>query len=322
MKFIPIIKTDAAKRIALGIVYEPMKRDSQSDFATAETIEKASHEFISSGRIANIDVAHDGRASGARVVESFIQKDAGNKDFPIGAWVMGVQTPDAIWQDIVAGRLNGFSLSGTGTRTEKALAGKTAHEIRNLIVTAVSLVHKAANRRNFAMLKSDDTPAWAQELLAKIDMVEDRLHGTEQTLDGLDKGHGKKRARTSDIEAIEKEHLAKSAIGVRQLVRKLEVLSGRLEKVWEGEFGTDSAAREREMLAKIESVEIELEALRKSDDSDGIFSPKRSAFFQRGGGSFVVDAGEGVSSDSAFAPKSDALRKAENEVDLDSDLKI
>lgn len=309
-------KTDAAKRQAYGSVYIPDAIDSQRDTADAATIAGMAHRFNASGLSKNIDTDHDGQRNGSVVIESYIAK-SGDELGPSGAWVVGLQISDSVWPLVEAGKLAAFSFAGNGERHPATIDGKSVNVLKNVTVTAISLVRKGANKQRF-IAKSDQTPEWARKLVETVDSIERRIADTEELVENIDGKNPAGRARSTSIEkAAETEHVAKRALDVRQLVSKLDVLSGRLERIWEGEFGTDSAARERELLAKIESVEIELESLRATDNA-GVFSKDRSAFHQRGGQSFVVDAGASLPGDSAYAPKSDALRKAEDDIDLDS----
>lgn len=115
----PILKTDAAKRIAYGVVYQPNVPDSHGDFMVAEEIEKMAHRFLSKGLVTSIDSEHNLVATGAVVVESFVARK-GDEDFPEGAWVLGVHFPDeGQWADVVKGEIGGFSMYGKAMRAEE-----------------------------------------------------------------------------------------------------------------------------------------------------------------------------------------------------------
>lgn len=114
-----IAKTDDEKQIAYGIVYEPGVPDSWGDFMSAETIERAAHNFLANGLVSAIDTEHDLQDNGCLVVESFIaRKD--DPDFPVGAWVMGVYVPDAdMWAKVKKGEIGGLSLYGQAYRADE-----------------------------------------------------------------------------------------------------------------------------------------------------------------------------------------------------------
>lgn len=332
-KFVEFKKQDARRQVVLGVVYAPDTLDSHGDYASAETIEKAAYQFLASGRVQALDIEHDGKACGARVVESFLSK--GDDDFPSGSWVIGAWCPPDVWGDIETGTLTGFSLTGRGRRVEKSLNGKPAREIQDLEIDGVSLVKKPANKTAFALLKSDDAPPWVRSLVEATAKLARGVAELDKRLDEtkavLAKADARRRGnRPHDVaddvrKAVETEHIAKAAVEKRALVRKLGILNERLYRLWEGDTGgfRNAAERERQILSEISKTEDELAALRGSVDQFGVGDPSRSAFHQRGGQSHRVDASSRVSGDSYFAPRADdKLRKSrEDAVDLTS-LKI
>lgn len=115
------LKTDNEKRVITGVVYEPNVPDSQGDFMEADTIEKIAYDFMENHQ--NIDIEHDFKANeNIKIVESYITKSSGvigNRIVKQGAWVMTVKVnDDEIWKNIKNGKLNAFSMGGTGTRQE------------------------------------------------------------------------------------------------------------------------------------------------------------------------------------------------------------
>jgi hypothetical protein len=113
-----IKKTDDDERLVFAEVYAPDKLDSQNDFMSAETIRKMAYDFLANARVLNVDTNHNREPNGSVVVESFIAR-AGDPDFIVGSWVIGVYVPDdTIWAMVKSGELNGFSLDGSGKRTE------------------------------------------------------------------------------------------------------------------------------------------------------------------------------------------------------------
>jgi predicted ABC-type ATPase len=92
-----------------GEVYTPMEIDTDTECMTAADVRRMAYEFVSSGKINQIDVMHNKKPCGAKVVESYIARD-GDPDFKPGTWVMCVQIPDGpVWDDVKNGDLNGFS---------------------------------------------------------------------------------------------------------------------------------------------------------------------------------------------------------------------
>ena len=119
-RFVTIQKADKAKQIVWGEVYAPDTLDSQGDFMAREWIEKMAYDFMRKGLTKSIDTEHNLEINGSAVVESFIARD-NDPDFTPGSWVMGVHMPDNVWKDVEGGRINGFSMYGSGARVEKML---------------------------------------------------------------------------------------------------------------------------------------------------------------------------------------------------------
>jgi putative serine protease XkdF len=125
-----IVKADAARQIAYGVVLEPCTaettKDSQGDWYTADDIELTAHDFleaVSKGE-AWADLMHDeGPAVGAPV-ESFVAPVdfvLGDGDrvqvVKAGSWVMAMHYPDPdVWARIEKGELDAFSVGGSGRR--------------------------------------------------------------------------------------------------------------------------------------------------------------------------------------------------------------
>lgn len=117
----PLKKVDAELQIVWAEVYAPDIPDSQGDFMSAETIQNMAYDFMKGLRGHNIDVGHSQELTGSYLVESFIARD-GDPVFIPNSWVVGVKVPDpAIWELIKSGKLNGFSLDGTGVKVPTKL---------------------------------------------------------------------------------------------------------------------------------------------------------------------------------------------------------
>lgn len=124
-----VIKS-AEKQIVYGEVYSPFEVDTDGDAATPEEIEKAAHEFLSSGKVNNIDLLHNFKATGSQVVESFMVEKGDPRGFAEGSWVLGVKVNDPdLWNSVKDGKINGFSLAG---QSIKVPAKVTVTEIQSL----------------------------------------------------------------------------------------------------------------------------------------------------------------------------------------------
>lgn len=114
-------ETQVWRQILYSEVYAPMVVDTHGDYMSAETIETMAHNFLKDGYQRNIDVMHDGNHVTACIVESYIARE-GDPDFTAGAWVVGIHVEDeALWADVVSGKLNGLSLEALATFEDKTV---------------------------------------------------------------------------------------------------------------------------------------------------------------------------------------------------------
>lgn len=115
---VPILKTDEAKRIVTGIVYEPDVLDAHDEFMNEDEIEKSAHLFMKEFR--NVDKQHDFTSGYGEVIESWVAKSEmklGDQDIKKGTWLMSVHvTDDDTWDGIEKGEITGFSMGGVGER--------------------------------------------------------------------------------------------------------------------------------------------------------------------------------------------------------------
>ena len=89
---------------------------------TEETIRIAAHQFMKGLKLQQIDVQHDNQLVEATVVESFIARK-GDDTFIPGAWVVAVHIEsDDLWEAVLKGELNGFSMQGVGFKAETTIA--------------------------------------------------------------------------------------------------------------------------------------------------------------------------------------------------------
>ncbi len=86
---------------------------------TAGTIRQIAQEFAKQGFFNNMNVDHSERPAGSYVFQSYITDDTkgvvapGGIDVPNGTWIVGVKVDDEqVWQEIKAGKMQGFSVEG------------------------------------------------------------------------------------------------------------------------------------------------------------------------------------------------------------------
>jgi len=107
---------DEDKQLVFGEVYAPNMVDTDWEAMTPEDVEYAAHSFMKNKYIENIDIQHNGKKSGAIVVESYIVRNPNDPLYSEGAWVMGVWVPEDVWKSIKDGELNAFSFAGTSAK--------------------------------------------------------------------------------------------------------------------------------------------------------------------------------------------------------------
>jgi len=123
--------TKEEDQVVYGEVYIPDRVDTDHEAMSANDVEKAAWEFLSTGKTSKIDIQHDLSESGCQVVESFIAR----KDWEPwveGAWVMGVKCTDSIWKSVKSGELNGFSFYGTSKKVPAKVLVEVAKQIAGI----------------------------------------------------------------------------------------------------------------------------------------------------------------------------------------------
>ncbi|WP_103110799.1 XkdF-like putative serine protease domain-containing protein [Brevibacillus reuszeri] len=148
-KDIRIAKTDTAKQIVYGVVYEPDVEDAHEDQMTEDEIEKAAHMFMEKQHTYNIDKQHDLDADKGFVVESYItpvDMKLGDQEIKKGSWVAGVKVTDAdTWEQIEKGEITGFSMWGVGKR-EKIKEASSGTEDESVEKGLLHSIAKALTR--------------------------------------------------------------------------------------------------------------------------------------------------------------------------------
>lgn len=149
-----IFKQDEDKRLITSIVYEPDVKDAHGDYMTAEDIEKAAHDFMTTyGEGA--DIQHDDKKANVDIVESWVAKTdtvIGGQFIKKGTWVATAKVnDDEIWDAVKKGRITGFSMGGLATKINKNddTEDKRMEEIRKMLE---DLIKKGASDKALADL--------------------------------------------------------------------------------------------------------------------------------------------------------------------------
>lgn len=101
---------DEERRIVYGIVYTPDMLDSRMGYSNQEEIESLAYRFMQLTLAQVVDTQHNNEPNGSFPVESFVARE-GDPDFPAGSWVVATKVvDDALWQEVLAGNYNGYSV--------------------------------------------------------------------------------------------------------------------------------------------------------------------------------------------------------------------
>jgi len=120
-KSIPLIKgvDPSDERFVLGIVLEPEVVDAQGDIYSPEEISQAAHRFME--EFGGLGLMHRMRVNGqVKVLESYVAPvdfTVGEISVRKGTWLLAVRIlSDALWEQVKAGELTGFSIGGSARR--------------------------------------------------------------------------------------------------------------------------------------------------------------------------------------------------------------
>ncbi len=118
-KRIPLLKT-GEERYVLGVVLEPETVDAQSDIYSAAEVREAAHRFMEEYQ--NVGLMHRDLVNGkVKILESYVAPAAFELDgtqVRKGTWLLAVRVlDDALWGQIKAGELSGFSIGGSAVRS-------------------------------------------------------------------------------------------------------------------------------------------------------------------------------------------------------------
>lgn len=185
---------DAKKKIIYGIVYEPDVADTQGDITSAEEIEKAAHTFLEDYNAHNLMHQAPLGVHKVKTCESYIAPAdfiVGGQLIRKGSWVLASHVYDNdLWDAIEKGYINAYSMEGTGQSADLTKRDNST-EIQvqkrylvNMVIKAVALVDKGANRKKFFLMKREDTPMDKAKLLllvksAKLTVAQIELIGKE-----------------------------------------------------------------------------------------------------------------------------------------------
>jgi hypothetical protein len=177
-----------------------------------------------------------------------------------------------------------------------------ANELVDGEIEFISLVKHGANRSPFVIVKAEEETApspWAG-LLPELDRLQKRFAGWTGNAD-TEKAQVTKNDEFQQIQAQE----------IAELRHSLSGLYAQQQSLWERPNTPAFQKFDDDLTFRIEKAESELRLLTSDEDQ----MKKSSAFFRRGGTS-SYSAGTVI--DSAMDQKAAELRKAEDEIDLNT----
>lgn len=115
-----IRKVDDFRRWVTGVVLEPDTVDLQGDVITKEDVRRAMEGYMLQSQ--TVGHQHETIAP-ASVVECYLANDDfyldGKELVRKGSWVLTVKVfSDSIWNDVITGKITGFSIGGKGIRSD------------------------------------------------------------------------------------------------------------------------------------------------------------------------------------------------------------
>lgn len=124
-----IVKSEA-ERLITGEVYVPFRLDAQNEYMRPEEIKKACHAFMQLSGPDKVDSEHRQYKAGCTVVENYIAKASDPDGFHEGAWVaVGSVKSDLLWEQILKGERNGWSMMGRSFKREQLASIKAVTAI-------------------------------------------------------------------------------------------------------------------------------------------------------------------------------------------------
>jgi hypothetical protein len=151
-----IVIKNEAERLVYGEVYIPYRLDTDGEFAGPEEIRKACHWYMENSGPDAVDRNHDFVDTNCTIVENFIAKANDPDGFVEKAWVAGGHVHgDDIWNEVLSGGLNGWSMAGKADKERKLVRLTAVTHIKGQTEPSLGL-QKADNHRHSFAIKFDE----------------------------------------------------------------------------------------------------------------------------------------------------------------------
>lgn len=239
-----INKANEEQKLIYGVVYEPDEIDTQGEFAKAEEIEKAAHEFLADNR--NIDLQHNFKPDYGTVVESYIAPidfKIENENVKKGAWVLVTKAKDDIWEAVKKGEITGYSMAGKASKTiidngnlNKAFNISNDEDVKgffNVIKEFFLKSKETKNNKEDEKMKKEDIQNIQNVIKSSLD---EQLKPINDRLDAIEK-QSKPDDTTNDdnISEIIADAVSKSIEPINKRLETIEKAKG-LSKQQQGEI--------------------------------------------------------------------------------------
>ena len=118
---------DAPERKVWAAVLVPGEADAQGDLIPEPEIERAAHDYLKNYR--KVDEDHNLLDGAGVPIESYIIRGSpetfdlpggGERTYPEGTWIMGVELSESAWKRVEEGDLTGFSIYGGAASLDPA----------------------------------------------------------------------------------------------------------------------------------------------------------------------------------------------------------
>lgn len=284
-----IAKVDDEKHLVYGVVYAPDDADAHDDFATAEEIEKAAHNFLAKSNTQKaVDTQHNlVPEDGVTIVESAIIKGKHSilTGEPDGTWFIVTKIDnEEIWKSVKDGTYTGYSLYGFAERIEK----EKSDEGKSKKSKSKNLLEKF-----FAMLDGEEEQAEANEIVKSFDDIYRRMQlrtmadalcsavwdvlyndllSMEQKIEGVGQVMDDAWAKMSTIDLAKSEIVAKAGKVISdQNKKKLESAKTAIEEI----LALAGGAEEKKSIQKSKIKNNMEDTVKKADHDKAIEDLKK-----------------------------------------------
>lgn len=282
-----IAKVDDEKHLVYGVVYAPDDADAHDDFATAEEIEKAAHNFLAKSNTQKaVDTQHNlVPEDGVTIVESAIIKGKHSilTGEPDGTWFIVTKIDnEEIWKSVKDGTYTGYSLYGFAERIEKEKSEKAKGKKFESLMKRIEkwFDEDELQAESNEVVKSFDDiyrrmqlRTMADALCSAVwDVLYNDLLSMEQKIEGVGQVMDDAWAKMSTIDLAKSEIVAKAGKVISdQNKKKLESAKTTIEEI----LALAGGAEEKKSIQKSKIKNNMEDTVKKADHDKAIEDLKK-----------------------------------------------